>query len=143
MSSSNKPNAPVYACPWRLRPTQSYRLPTPAGNCLDFEFKSSLGVSVAEAAITMMSAVCTCFVLSRSKYTTPDIFPCSSIINSLTIQLVRNSQLPVDIAVGITVLCVPDLAFNGHPKPQHDRLRTHAGRPLYSTEFLNIGMGKG
>ena len=67
MSSSNKPNAPVYACPWRFRPTQSYRLPTPAGNCFDFEFSSNLGVSVAEAAITMMSAVCTCFVLSRSK----------------------------------------------------------------------------
>ena len=93
--------------------------------------------------MTMTSAVCSCFLLSLSKYSTPVIFPDASMIRLPTIQLVRNSQFPVERAAGITVLCVPHLALMGHAKPQQVRLLTHAGRPPYGTEFRSIGMGNG
>ena len=45
-------------------------------------------------------------------------------------QSVRSSQLPVASAVGMTVLCVPHLAFTSQAKPTHQRQRMQAPRPL-------------
>ncbi len=56
--------------------------------------------------------------------------PDESLKTSATWQPTFTSQLPVAIAVGITVLCVPFFPSTGQANPTQVRLRMHAGRPL-------------
>jgi len=80
---------------------------------------------------------------SASKYATPVIRPRSSAIICLAMHSERNSQLPVSIARGITVFCVPHLAWTSQAKPTHQRHRMQAPRPLYGTELRSLGISNG
>ena len=56
--------------------------------------------------------------------------PRSSTRISVTVHSERSQALPVASARGITVLCVPALAFVSQANPTHQRIRMHAERPL-------------
>ena len=56
-------------------------------------------------------------------------WPRSSSTISRAIASVRSSQLPVARAMGITVFCVPFLAFTSQANPTHQRHRMHGPRP--------------
>ena len=62
---------------------------------------------------------------------------------SLATQRVRSTAFPVARARGITVLCVPFLAFVSQPKPTHQRMRMQAERPCRGTLLMSSGVSKG
>jgi len=77
--------------------------PAPFGNSFDFEFNSNRADSMADAAITTISANASDPLSLSSKYLTPSALPESLIIISVTLQFVFISQFPVLIASGIEV----------------------------------------
>ena len=127
----------------RLRPTQSWRLPRPFGKSRLFESSSSRADSVAPHETTTTSAGCSCSRSFSSKKATPVARPRASVRISFTWHSVRSTALPVARARGITVLCVPFLAFVSQPKPTHQRMRMQAERPCRGTLLMSSGVSKG
>src|SRR5262245_31534076 len=73
------------------------------------------------------------------KTSTPCASPVLSAITRLTNAFVTSVHRPVASARGITVLCEPLLALDGHAKPTHVPHATHASRPPYGTLLIASG----
>src|SRR6185503_5670129 len=125
----------------RCVPTQPLEFARPWGNALDFEFRSSFGVSTPLAQTTTAFARWNTSALLPSKYFTPVTRPFDDSSIFRTYELGRTSHRPVATAFGIVVTNELPLARTSQPNPRHRPHWTHPERPSYSVELIAIGAG--